>query len=529
MLAKRRKTGTLLIHIISMINKIPQPVVDIIETLQKAGFEAFIVGGCVRDILLKRIPKDWDITTSAVPEEIMRIFPDSFYENEFGTVGVKVPRFMETTDSTHENLLRNPKEKDSEAIRDIIEVTTYRTEGKYEDNRHPSDVHFTLSLKEDLARRDFTMNALAYGPRGDEWKLIDIFSGADDIEKKIIRTVGSPAERFSEDALRLMRAVRFWSELRNPAKLDTSKNWQIEKETDEAIQKLSENLASISQERIRDELSKIILSNSPSEGVQMLHDTHLLRFIIPELELGIGVSQNLHHIYTVWEHNLRALATCPSKKLDVRLATLLHDVGKPATKRGNGLHSTFYNHDHVGARITEKILTRLHFSKAIIKKVTMLVDNHLFYYNVDEVTEASVRRLIKRVGLENMDDLMAVRIGDRLGSGVPKGKPYKLRHLEYMIDKVSKDAISVKMLAIKGTDLISVLHIPAGPQIGALLDVLLAETIENPLLNTKDTLLARAEILKDSPLETLRELAKEKIDEKRKEENNQIKKKHWVE
>jgi len=512
-----------------MINKIPQPIVNIIETLRKAGFEAFVVGGCVRDLILEREPKDWDITTNAVPEKIMKLFPESFCENEFGTVGVKVKRFMETTDPVHENLLRNPKEKDSEAGRDIIEVTTYRTEGNYQDNRHPTDVHFTLSIEEDLARRDFTMNAIAYGPQNGDWKLIDPFSGALDIKKKIIRTVNNPKERFSEDALRLMRAVRFWSELRDSKEKDASRNWQIEKETYEAIQKLSENLASISQERIRDEFSKIILSNSPSEGVQMLHDTNLLRFIIPELELGIGVGQNLHHIYTVWEHNLRALQTCPSKKLDVLLAALLHDVGKPATKRGNGYNSTFYNHDHVGAQITEKILTRLRFPKAIIKKATLLVDNHLFYYNVDEVTEASVRRLIKRVGLENMADLMAVRIGDRLGSGVPKGKPYKLRHLEYMIDKVSKDPVSVKMLAIKGTDLIEGLKIKAGPQIGAILDVLLAETIENPSLNTREVLLKRASVLKESPIETLRELAKEKIEEKRSEDNEQIKKKHWVE
>ncbi|MEI8096895.1 MAG: HDIG domain-containing metalloprotein [Candidatus Moraniibacteriota bacterium] len=499
-----------------MIKKIPQPVIDIVETLQKADFEAFVVGGCVRDLILEREPKDWDITTNATPEKIVELFPDSFYENEFGTVGVKTPRFIATTDPSHEN--------------DIIEVTTYRTEGNYQDNRHPTDVHFTLSLEEDLARRDFTMNALAYGPRKNTaWELVDLFSGVNDIEKKIIRTVGNPEERFAEDALRLMRAIRLWTELRDPKEEKPTHNWNIDDETFQAIQKLSDNLSAISQERIRDELSKIILSQSPRAGIEMLHGTKLLRFIIPELELGVGVGQNLHHTYTVWEHNLRALETCPSKKLDVLLAALLHDVGKPATKRGNGYNSTFYNHDHVGARITEKILTRLRFPKATIKKATLLVDNHLFYYNVDEVTEASVRRLIKRVGLENMNDLMAVRIGDRLGSGVPKAKPYKLRHLEYMIDKVSKDPISVKMLAIKGTDLIKDLTIPAGPQIGAILDVLLAETIENPLLNTKDELLKRASALKENPIETLRELAKEKIEEKREEDNNQIKKKYWVE
>ena len=535
-LAKRRKAGTLLIHIISMINKIPQPIVNIIETLRKAGFEAFVVGGCVRDLILEREPKDWDITTNAIPEKIMRLFPESFYENEFGTVGVKVERFSakSRTGDGSEAMTHDPGSSvDSSELKiekyDIIEVTTYRTEGNYEDNRHPTDVHFTLSLEKDLARRDFTINALAYGPQDGDWKLIDPFSGALDIERNVIRTVGNPEERFNEDALRLMRAIRLWSELRNPKEKESARNWRIEDATLRAIQKLAKNLGSVSQERIRDELAKIILSESPMEGIEMLHTAGLLRFIIPELELGVGIGQNLHHTYTVWEHNLRALQTCPSKKLDVLLAALLHDVGKPATKRGNGYNSTFYNHDHVGAQITEKILTRLRFPKAIIKKATLLVDNHLFYYNVDEVTEASVRRLIKRVGLENMADLMAVRIGDRLGSGVPKGKPYKLRHLEYMIDKVSKDPVSVKMLAIKGTDLIEGLKIKAGPQIGAILDVLLAETIENPSLNTREVLLKRASVLKESPIETLRELAKEKIEEKRSEDNEQIKKKHWVE
>jgi putative nucleotidyltransferase with HDIG domain len=326
-----------------------------------------------------------------------------------------------------------------------------------------------------------------------------------------------------------MRAVRFYAELRDPRGKKEAHEWHIEEKTLQAIKKLSAHLDAISKERVRDELAKIILSDSPAEGIEMLEQAGLLRYIIPELEEGIGVTQNLHHIYTVWEHNLRALATCPSEKLSVRLAALLHDVAKPRTKRGEGYHSTFYNHDHVGARMTDQILTRLRFSKAVVKKAAMLVDNHLFYYNVDEVTEASVRRLVKRVGLENMGDLMAVRIGDRLGSGVPKAKPYKLRHLEYMIDKVSRDPISVKMLAVKGTDLMDALQAPAGPKIGAILDVLLAEVIEDPGKNAREILLARAKELSGHDLEKLRELAKEKIEEKRADEDKRIKKQHWVE
>ncbi len=512
-----------------MHQKIPLPVKNILTVLRQASYEAYIVGGCVRDLLLSRTPKDWDVTTNATPEQIVALFPESFYENDFGTVGVKVPRFLTTTDPQHES--------------DIIEVTTYRTESQYDDKRRPSQVAFTLSLTADLARRDFTINAMALGTEttvtdghtiateedGTSWFLIDPYQGQADLQKKIIRTVGNPEERLNEDALRLMRAVRLLSELRDGNEKDTTKNWHIEESSLTAIKKLSPHLAAISQERLRDEFSKIILSDSPAFGVEMLQTLGLLHFIIPELETGIGVTQNLHHIYTVWEHNLRALATCPSRVLSVRLAALLHDVGKPATKKGDGYRSTFYNHDHVGAKMTEKILTRLRFPKQVVHKARLLVDNHLFYYNVGEVTEASVRRLIKRVGLENMADLMAVRIGDRLGSGVPKGKTYKLRHLEYMIEKVSQDPLSVKMLAISGTDLIHTLAISPSPKIGALLDVLLSEVITDPKQNSKEILLKRAAELEKSDLATLRKLAKEKIAEKRTAEDEHTKKRHWVE
>ncbi len=511
--------------------QIPLPVQQILRILEAAHFEAYIVGGCVRDLLLNRTPRDWDITTNATPDQILALFPESFYENDFGTVGVKVERLniKPSEKSVGETPLSAEEEKD------IVEVTTYRTESGYRDKRRPDQVSFTTSLEEDLARRDFTINALALGGKTaqdreeNNWVLVDLYQGQEDLQQKIIRTVGNPEERFNEDALRLMRAVRLLCELRTPSEKNDPENWHIEDTSLQAIQKLSPNLAAISQERIRDEFSKILLSPSPAFGVDLLQKLGLLHGIIPELELGIGVTQNLHHIYTVWEHNLRALATCPSPKLSVRLAALLHDVGKPHTKRGEGYRATFYNHDHMGARLTETILTRLRFSKDIVKKAALLVDNHLFYYNVDEVTEASVRRLIKRVGLENMDDLMAVRIGDRLGSGVPKAKPYKLRHLEYVIEKVSRDPLSVKMLSLKGTDLIEELSLKPSPKIGAILDVLLAEVIEDPKKNTRATLLERAAVLKESDLETLRKLAQEKINEKRSEDDQQIKKRHWVE
>jgi putative nucleotidyltransferase with HDIG domain len=260
----------------------------------------------------------------------------------------------------------------------------------------------------------------------------------------------------------------------------------------------------------------------------MMQKTRLLSLIVPELESGVGVAQNRHHIHTIYKHNLLALKYCPSKKIDVRLAALFHDVAKPQTKRGEGPYATFYNHDHAGAKVVEKILTRLRFSSEIIQKVKLLVDNHMFYYNPDEVGESSVRKLVKKVGLENIKDLIDLRIADRLGSGTPKAKPYKLRHLEYMIDKVSQDAVSVKMLKINGNDLMRELGIAPGPKIGAILDVLLSEVIEDAKNNNHDWLLSRARELEKHDLGKLRIMAKEKIEEKKEEDDQEIKGKYWV-
>lgn len=510
--------------------KLPQPVVAILQTLETNGFEAFIVGGSLRDLLLGREPKDWDITTNATPEKIQKVFPDSVYENEFGTVGVKTPRFLTTT----------PESQDT----DIIEVTTYRTESNYTDQRHPDVVEFVETIEEDLGRRDFTINAIAaklnqsISASPDKASstqlvfcsltLIDPFHGQNDLHQKIIRAVGNPTERFEEDALRILRAIRLTTELSSGDWEQEKLDWTIEPSTWNALQNLSSRVGTLSIERIRDEFSRIVTSSHPRQGIELLHEAHVLGYFLPELERGIGVTQNLHHIYTVWEHNLRALETCPSDKIAVRLAALFHDIGKPDTKRGEGYRATFYNHDHVGARVTKRVLERLRYPKKIINHASLLVDNHLFYYNVGEVTEASVRRLLRRVGPENMDDLMAVRIGDRLGSGVPKAKPYKLRHLEYMIDKVSRDAISVKMLKIDGKELMEKLELKPGPKVGALLDCLLAEVIEDAKKNERDILLDRAHKLMDNDLETLRSLAKERIEEKRLEDDQNIKNVHRV-
>lgn len=496
---------------------IPSPVLSVLDSLRGHGHEGHIVGGCVRDLMLGREPKDWDVTTDAKPEEVLAIFPDSFYENDFGTVGVKVAPFQ--------------KEGRPDREHDVIEVTTYRTESAYSDRRRPDRVAFVSTLSEDLSRRDFTMNAIALevGPEKNGGKrdmtVIDPFHGRTDIEQKLIRTVGNPEQRFGEDALRMIRAIRFFAELHRG---DAKGDWKIDDSTLEAVRKHAGLLSHVSRERVRDEFSRIILSDSPADGVELLRSVGLLKDIAPEIEEGIDVGQNLHHRLNVYEHNLLALRTCPSRKLEVRLAALLHDVGKPRTKRGNGYRSTFYNHDHVGARMTRELLRRLRYPVAVVDKTVLLVDSHLFYYNVGEVTEASVRRLIRRVGLENMKDLMDVRIADRLGSEVPKAKPYKLRHLEYMIEKVSRDPVSVKMLAVNGSDLMKDLGLTAGPKLGAILDVLLSEVIEDPALNTRETLLSRAESLSKEDLSTLRDRAKEVIEEKRESDDKRIKGRHKV-
>jgi tRNA nucleotidyltransferase (CCA-adding enzyme) len=498
-------------------SSIPEPVLSVLDSLREHGHEGHIVGGCVRDLMLGREPKDWDVTTEAKPEEVLAIFPDSFYENDFGTVGVKVTPFQKEGRPNREH--------------DVIEVTTYRTESAYSDRRRPDQVAFVSTLSEDLSRRDFTMNAIALevgsGDNGRERDItvIDPFHGRTDIEQKLIRTVGNPEQRFGEDALRMIRAIRFFAELHGG---NAENGWKIDDSTLEAIRKHAGLISHVSRERIRDEFSRIILSGSAADGVELLRTVGLLRDIIPELEEGVGVGQNLHHKLSVYEHNLLALRTCPSRKLEVRLAALFHDIGKPKAKRGDGYRSTFYNHDHIGARMTRNLLLRLRFPVAVIEKTVLLVDNHLFYYNVGEVTEASVRRLIRRVGLDNMKDLIDVRIADRLGSEVPKAKPYKLRHLEYMVEKVSRDPVSVKMLAINGTDLMKELGMEPGPKIGAVLEVLLSDVIEDPSRNVRETLLARAESLSHEDLPALREKAKEVIEEKREYDDEGIKNRHKV-
>lgn len=491
-----------------MINKIPPSVKKALTEIQKENFEAFIVGGCVRDLILGKKPKDWDITTNATPQELLKIFPDGKYENQFGTVILP------------EKYLGNPESREN------LEITTYRTEANYSDKRRPDEIKFAEKIEDDLKRRDFTVNALALKIKGSEFEIIDLFKGQSDLKKKILRAVGKPEERFNEDALRMMRAVRFISQL------SIGGDWIIEKNTLSAIKKNANLLSFISKERLRDEFSKIILSSNPDLGVELLVKTDLMHHIIPEIYQTISITQNRHHYHgpfnTVYKHLLASLKNCPSRKLEVRLATFLHDLGKPEAKRGEGEFSTFYNHEYISAKKAEKILHRLKFPKNIIKKTVLLIKNHMFYYNVDEVGEKGVRRVIQKVGLENISDLIDVRIGDRLGSGTAKAVPYKLRHFKYIVEKVSTDAVSVGQLKINGRDLIETLKIKPGPKIGSILDILLSEVIDDSKLNNKKYLLERASELNQENLEELRKKAKHKIKGKEIEDDKKIKSKYWV-
>jgi len=476
--------------------KLPQEIKNTLNKLEKSGFEAYAVGGCIRDVLLEKEPKDWDITTIAQPKQIQKIFPGSFYKNKFGTVTVKT--------------------KNKEKTLKEIEITTFRTEQNYTDKRHPDKISFTSNLKKDLSRRDFTINALAINKNG---KIVDLFGGEKDIKEKTLKAVGDPKKRFSEDALRMLRAIR----------LAIALNFEIEKETLKAIKENSHLLQMIAKERIRDEFLKMIMSADPGKAINLLEESNLLEYIIPELKKGIGVSQNKHHIYTIYQHSVLSLKFAAKRKynLEVRLAALLHDIAKPQVKRGEGENSTFYNHDYLGAKISIKILQRLRFSKRMIEKIALLVRNHMFVYNVDEVTETGVRRLLRRVGKGNINDLINLRVADRLGSSCPKAVPYKLRHLEYIIEKVSKDPISAKMLKINGNDLIKLLKMKPSPRLGLVIEALLSEALQDPKINTKQKLSLKAKELNKLSDKELKGKIK-KVKEKKEEIDLKMKGKYWV-
>ncbi len=483
---------------------IPENVSRITSTLEKANFKAFLVGGCVRDLILNRTPKDWDITTDARPEEIVGLFPKTVYENTFGTVTV-------IDEEAVDNSLRN------------IEVTPFRLEGNYSDKRHPDKVTFSTTLEDDLKRRDFTINALAYSPTTGE--LTDLYGGVGDLKERIIRTVGEPRDRFQEDPLRILRAIRFSTQL----------GFTINVETEKALSDQADLLSHISAERIRDELIKIVLSTEPMAGIALCYKAKLLKYIIPELEEGIGMEQNGDHIYSVWDHSLRALQHAADKDwpLDIRLAALFHDIGKPRTRRWSEENKdwTFYGHDVVGARIADKRLQALKFPNQIREKVTKLVRNHMFFSDTDKVTLSAVRRIIVNVGRENIWDLIKVRACDRIGMGRPKENPYRLRKYEVMIEEALRQPTSVGMLKIDGKRVMEVTRETPGPKIGHILHALLAEVLEKPELNNPEYLEEQAgklAKLEEKELLARGETGREKKEETEQEELRKLRRKHSV-
>ncbi len=486
-------------------NLIPKDVLWVCEMLSKNNFDSYLVGGCVRDLFLFREPKDWDITTNATPDEIINIFgtDETVYENPFGTVGVKIRK--------------------DEGETEVVEVTTYRKEGEYKDFRRPERLEWGKNIEEDLERRDFTMNAIAYDPIKDILK--DIYKGQNDIKDKIIRTVGEAEERFNEDALRMLRAVRFSAQL----------NFVISNETLEAIFRLASNLEKISKERIRDEFIKIIMSSNPMQGLLISQKLGMLKYISTELESAVGIEQNGHHAFDIFEHSLRSLNHAASREFDleIRLAALFHDIGKVKTRRFDETKKdyTFYGHEVVSERVTKKILEELKFEKKVVEKVCRLVRWHMFFSDPDEVTLSSVRRLIVNIGKENIWDLIDLRLCDRMGSGTKKEEPWRLRKFESMIEEALRDPISLKTLKIDGAKIMQILNEKPGKKIGLILHALFEEVIDNASKNNLKYLENRVLELNKLSEEELGKLAtagKYKMQEKNAEELEEIKKKFKV-
>lgn len=463
------QTGVSWVYNNSMIS-LPQPVRSFIATFNTAGYECFAVGGSVRDILIGKPTHGWDFTTNATPEEILALFPESFYDNQFGTVGVKV---YGTGFKKRETTIQTETVKPD----DIYEVTTYRSEQGYRDHRHPDTVVWGKSLEEDLSRRDFTINAIAY----DGKTLRDPYNGQDDLKNRVIRTVGNPSERFAEDALRMMRAVRQASEI----------GCMIDTPTLEAIQQSSALLPTISAERIRDELLKLLSSSFSADGVLLMKSTGLLHYVIPELEPAFDIQQKSpkrHHIYDVGTHSVEAMRHCPSSDSIVRLATLLHDIGKIQTYRKDdtGL-ITFYNHEMVSAKLARTICMRLRLSKKQSEKIISLVRWHQF--SVDErQTDAAIRRFIRHVGKENLEDILALRIGDRLGGGATETS-WRLELYKKRLEDVQKQPFTVADLQVNGFDVMNIFGCKPGPVIGTTLAALFSDVESGTVQNKREELL----------------------------------------
>lgn len=439
------------------MENLPKSVTEFMNIFKKNGFKIYIVGGAVRNLILKKKITNWDFTTNATPEDIQKMFKNSFYNNTYGTVSVP-----------DDNL--------------IFEVTPFRKEGNYFDFRHPQKVEWAKTIEEDLGRRDFTINAIAT----DGKKIIDPYSGKKHLEEKQIVAVGDPNKRFAEDALRLLRGIRFASQL----------GFMIEEKTRKAIVKNAHLIVKISWERIRDEFLKILASDHPSEGILFLKNTGLLTFILPEVDICFTIPQKSpkrHHIYDVGTHLVMALKHCPSKDPITRFATLIHDIGKAKTFRRDNKSGliTFYNHEVVGEKLAIKIADRFKLSNKEKDKLVKLVQFHQF--TVSEIqTDKAVRRFIKNVGKEYLEDIISLRFGDRIGSGA-KPDSWRFDLFRKRLVEVQKQPFQIKNLKINGNDVMKILGFSPGPKVGEVLKKIFNQVIEGKLKNERRDLI---EVLK---------------------------------
>jgi tRNA nucleotidyltransferase (CCA-adding enzyme) len=425
------------------------------------GFECYLIGGSVRDLLLGGEAYDYDFATDALPEQVMKLFRKTI------PTGIKHGTLTVLLDDQQ------------------FEITTYRSDGRYIDGRHPDSVSFSKDLRVDVERRDFTINGLAYDFKTGE--IIDYVDGLSDIERKIIRTIGDPASRLREDGLRAVRACRFAAKM----------NFEIEPNTFCAIRETLDLVAKVSRERIRDELLKLLEADRPSIGFELMRESGLLDVILPELAESYGVSQNKYHIYDIYHHSIYSCDAAPKHKTEVRLAALFHDIGKTATKQPSKQGDfTFYNHEVIGVRITRKIMKRLKFSNEQIDGVCNLILNHMFHYT-DEWTDGAVRRFIRKVGLERIEDLFILRMADRKGNGARKGLPQPIERLKARIREVleAESAFSVRDLEIDGNVIMDEFGLKPGPVIGKILNELLELVLDDPSLNEKNKLVAQARLI----------------------------------
>ncbi len=470
-----------------MKNKLPINVSQFMQKFIDANFQIYIVGGAVRDLLLGKNNFDWDFTTDATPDEILKLFPDGFYDNKFGTVGIPTvlggaeERSQASTaaSETSEDAPEIPRRQDPKPK--VFEVTTMRKEGIYKDHRHPIEVSWTDKLDEDLARRDFTVNAMALSVDG---HLTDLYHGQQDLELKKIKAVGNPDQRFQEDALRMLKAFRMISQL----------EFEIEKNTFDSIFRNKFLISDIAWERIRDELFKLLSGANPYLGLLKLREAGILDLILPEIEKAFGIVQEgpkHDRVYDVGEHSFLTMKHTPSNDPLVKFAALLHDVGKVETMKiqqdGN---VTFYNHDVVGGRVVLEIAKRFNLSKKQTDKLFKLVRWHLF--TVDEnQTDSAIRRFIKNVGVENLEDMMALREGDRIGGGTQKPTSWRLEKFKDRIQQVLQKPFSISDLKINGEDVMKTLNIPPSRQVGEILNKLFQEVLEDSSKNNREYLLSR--------------------------------------